>query len=228
MSDILTLSGWAQPADAVAATLAQPATSFDYSNYPNPEAAIDALKTYRAAPYVVGWSMGGELAIRAIAAGALQPEKLVLIAAPYQFVSGDGFAGGMDPITYRQFRDSYARDPARTKQRFHALIAKGDARGREVMAQLSHHPDVDNTARWLPWLERLGQGSLRDFDLSRLPPTLILHGTEDKIVPFAQGEMLARILPNAHLQRWEETGHAPHLHDRIRLHEAIARHLAPL
>ena len=226
MSDILTLSGWAQPADAVAVTLDRPAASLDYSDYASLDAAFDALKKFGPTPCVVGWSMGGELAIRAIAAGVLQPRRLVLIAAPYQFVSGDGFDGGMDPVTYRQFRDSYASDPARTKQRFHALIAKGDARAKEVMAQLAHHPDVDNTVRWLPWLERLGRGSLRDVDLSRLPPTLMLHGTADKIVPFAQGEMLARILPNVQLDRWDETGHAPHLHDRVRLNQAIAKHLA--
>ncbi len=220
MSDILTLSGWAQPADAVAQVIGD-ATSVDYSDYPSPAATFAELKNRSRPRLVVGWSMGGELAIRAILAGVLKPEKLILLAAPYQFVSGGSFNGGMDPVTYRQFRDSYARDPARTRQRFHALVAKGDARSREVMAQLTHHPQVDDTARWLPWLQQLGAGSLRDVDLAALPPTLIIHGTNDHIVPIAQGEMLAGRIPGAQLQRWEEAGHAPHLHDKLRLLQVI-------
>lgn len=217
---ILTLSGWAQPADALNQALGLDAATFDFSDYASPEASFSKLAGY-SPDHVIGWSTGGYLALRAIAAGVLKPQKLTLIAAPYQFVSDAQFKGGMDPATYQLFRESYAKDPARTKLRFHALTAKGDHKMREVMSQLGHHLDVDNTNRWLPWLDALAAGSLRDTDFSAAPPTTIIHGEADAVVPIAQGEALARQLPDARLIRWEGTGHAPHLHDKLRLLELL-------
>ena len=40
-------------------------------------------------------------------------------------------------------------------------------------------------------------------------PTLIIHGTEDAIVPFAGAEWLATQIPNNRFVRLEGTGHVP-------------------
>ena len=214
----LILSGWAQPADALA-HLAPAAMTFDYSDYANAEAAIEALRKLRPT-HIVGWSMGGQLALRAMAAGALMPKHLTLIAAPHRFVGEQG----MGAETFRLFRESYANDPARTKTRFHGLIAKGDLAFRQVMELLGHHPKVEEVARWLPWLDDLAAHELNTAALANLPPTLIIHGMNDQIVPHAQGAQLARLLPNAQLNSWAEVGHAPHVHDAARLRAEIAAH----
>jgi pimeloyl-[acyl-carrier protein] methyl ester esterase len=211
---ILTLSGWTLPGDALAQHLPG-ADHLDYSDYPTPEASFAALAAFRP-EHVIGWSMGGQLAIRAILAGVLKPKKLTLIAAPYQFVSGKGFSGGMDPITYQQFRASYASDAPRTMRRFAALMGKGDRKSAQVASELELHPQAANTERWLPWLDILGAYSLAGIDLSTLPPTRIIHGAGDAIAPIAQGEALAQAIPGAALERWDDAGHAPHLHDRLR------------
>lgn len=223
----LTLSGWTQPAGALAETLDLPGLhSLDYSDYATPEASFAALDAYRDAERVIGWSLGGQLALRAIAAGILRPAQLVLIATPYQFVSDTHFRGGMDPVTYRQFRENYATDTARTMGRFAALMGKGDAEGKRISATLVHHPEGHAVARWLPWLDQLGTDSMRHLDLTRMPPTLIVHGEGDAIAPVAQGEMLAAQIPHARLVRWEGTGHAPHLRDSMRLTEQIRHFIA--
>lgn len=214
---MLTLSGWAQPADALNAALGLDAATFDYSDYPSPEASFAGLKPFADSEHVIGWSTGGYLAVRAIAAGVLRPQKLTLIAAPYQFVSSDDFKHGMDPITYQQFYESYAKDPFRTRQRFHALTAKGDAESKRIASALTHHSDVDNISRWLPWLEALNGSSLRSVNMANIPATRIIHGANDHVVSFAQGQALHTALPNATLERWEETGHAPHLRDKERV-----------
>ena len=215
----LTLSGWAQLAEALA-QLASEADRYDYSQHANAEEAIAALAQFRGHSSVIGWSLGGQLALRAIAAGALAPKRLVLIAAPARFVGEQG----MGPETFALFRESYVKDPKRTKERFRALIVKDDSRNREVMNALKDHPDVENTARWLPWLDALEQFDVATLDLSDAPRTLIVHGMNDRIVPFAQGEMLADLLPHAVLQGMAEAGHAPHLHDVERLRREITAH----
>lgn len=220
MKSIL-LSGWAQPADALA-HLAPDAKLFDYSDYASANEAIEALSVQNPAQ-VIAWSLGGQLALRAIASGGLRLKHLTLIGAPMQFVS-DATLKGMDATTYQLFRDSYANDPIRTKARLHALIAKDDREMKRVMAMLSHHEKVDEVAHWLPWLEDLAAHRLDISALASAPPMLIIHGMNDAIVPFAQGEALAKALPNAELSAWAEVGHAPHMHDAGRLIAEIASH----
>lgn len=215
------LSGWTQPSDALA-HLEQGATLFDYSDYPDVDSAVAALRALNPAR-IIGWSLGGQLALRAIAIGALSPRHLTVIAAPLQFI-GDEKRKGMDPTTYQLFRESYAKDPVRTMARFHALLAKGDSAAKHVMVRLSHHSQAANTARWLPWLDALAAARLDVSTLASAPPTLIIHGMNDAIVPVAQSEALADALPEVTLAIWADAGHAPHVHDGPRLVAAIAAH----
>lgn len=218
----LILSGWTQPTNALA-TVEPDAATFDYSAYASPEDSFAALEKFKHTKNIVAWSMGGQLALRAIAAGVLSPKHLTLIATPYQFVSG-GEVKGMDPLTFTQFRENYARDPARTKARFHGLVAKGDRDFARVHGLLGHHPEVENTTRWLPWLDALGAHSFAGESFHHLPPTLIVHGKEDAIVPHAQAAHLHAALPKAQLNAWEGVAHAPHLHDAARLRAEIDAH----
>lgn len=218
----LTLSGWTQPVDALL-PIAPGAATFDFSEYPSVDDSFAGLQQFRDAAQVVAWSMGAQLALRAIAAGVLRPRHLTLIGAPYRFVSRAD-PEGMSEQTFSQFRDNYARDAARTKDRFHALVAKGDDDMRRVVAGLSHHPEVENTARFLPWLDDLGRFDAATLDLANLPPTLIIHGMNDHIVPHAQAVLLHQRLPAAQLSSWAGTAHAPHVKDAARIRAEMEAH----
>lgn len=218
----LLLSGWAQPADALRLLDAE-AHAFDYSAYIPGAETLGALEKWRDAESVIAWSTGGQLALSAIAAGVLAPKHLTLIGTPLQFVTG-GDIRGMDPLTFEQFRNNYASNPARTKTRFHALVAKGDHAASRILAALQHHEDVDNTARWLPWLTHLGNTRLDPQGLLKTPSTLVIHGEADAIVPATQAGLLGKLLPHAHVQLWPHVGHAPHVNDPARLQATIAAH----
>lgn len=217
----LTLSGWTQPTDAVAQALAPDANIFDYSEYATPEASFAGLEAFKNVENIIAWSLGGQLAVRAIAAGVLRPKHLTVIAPPYQFVQA---GAGMDTTTFTLFRENYASDPARTKQRFHALVAKGDRDMRRILPLLGHHHAVEDTARWLPWLDDLGATSLDKLNLSALPRTLLVQGVNDAIVPAAQAERFANHAPQITVERWDDVSHAPHMHDAARLTASIVNH----
>ncbi|RIX51218.1 alpha/beta hydrolase [Paenibacillus nanensis] len=55
-------------------------------------------------------------------------------------------------------------------------------------------------------------------------PALIIHGTEDPIIPFAHGEALARVIPQASLLTLEGTGHELHPEDWDAIVDAVIRH----
>jgi pimeloyl-[acyl-carrier protein] methyl ester esterase len=222
MSEFLTLSGWTQPADAIARALLPQAATFDYSDYTTVDAAIEALGAQHGhTRHVVAWSMGGQLLMRAIPAGALTPSHVTLIAPPFEFVHA---MHGMDTFTFTQFHTNYMKDAARSKMRFHGLIAKGDRHHKRIMADLAHHHEVENTARWLPWLEDLGRTGLHHFTWTAIPKTQLIHGANDVIVPVAQAQLYAQKFPEIQVEIWEDCGHAPHLHAPEILRARILEH----
>ena len=220
----LLLSGWAQPSNALQ-MLDPQALHFDYSDYPPGAEVMQKLTEFEDVECIVAWSLGGQLALNAIAESVLKPKHLTLVASQYQFVS-DEHVKGMDPLTFEQFRSNYIANPARTKTRFHALVAKGDSKASEIMKKLEHHAEVENTGRWLPWLDYLMTSPASGQSLKNTLKTLIVHGMEDAIVPCAQAQLLADQMPNARINIWQNVGHAPFLHDPERLRAEIAEHRA--
>ena len=54
----------------------------------------------------------------------------------------------------------------------------------------------------------MGQSAHRGSRLSDIQiPTLVIHGTEDAILPYDHGEALAEGIPNAELMTLEGVGH---------------------
>lgn len=224
MSEILTLSGWTQAPDVIAKLLPVDVHVFDYSEHAPDDSALDAMAKFAHVPHVIAWSMGAQLALKAAARGIIAPQKMTLIAPPYQFVQDEDIVKAMDAVTFNRFREQYVNDTERLKSRFHALVAKNDTNTMDVMAQLAHHVRIDDTGRWLPWLDALGRESLKDEMLSTLPETLVIHGAGDVIVPVEQSAMLAARAPQITRQIWQGAGHAPHLHDSERFLQAIRDH----
>ena len=102
-------------------------------------------------------------------------------------------------------------------------------------AYAAEHPDDV-----LAHLERLGAhratpggavqhlaASLVHDTVSRLPylqvPTLVLHGGLDRMVPVANGRLLAARVPRARLEVVAESGHLPQLEQPERVRELLTR-----
>jgi pimeloyl-ACP methyl ester carboxylesterase len=77
-----------------------------------------------------------------------------------------------------------------------------------------NHARLAGGDRWLGRLAEIRQ------------PALVIHGTEDPVLPYAHGLALARELPHARLVTLEGTGHELHADDWDRIVEEIARHTA--
>jgi pimeloyl-ACP methyl ester carboxylesterase len=217
---ILTLSGWTQPPDALL-SIAPNAEAFDYIEH-SPESLHQHRESY---DLVIGWSLGGVLARQMLISGAISADAFVSIAAPYQFVRDAHCHDAMPPDTFAQFYANFEMDSARTAKRFSGLLAKGDVRAKAIVAEMSHHPRLHETAHWLRWLGFLDDYSARHHDYSSLPKTLIIHGAQDAIIPVAQAPKLAEKL-GAQLHMLPDAGHAPHLHDAPEVQRAIKAFVA--
>ncbi len=205
----VTLSGWGQPHDALKEA-AEGATHLDYAHAANVDEVFRMLAAQEP-ERVIGWSLGGQLAVRAIAAGAIAPKELVLIATPFQFKGS------------AEFEQNFAKNPARTLLKAWSLIHYEDTRSVYIADTLrAFDKDAVLKKDWLRWLRILMDFSCEGLDFSRFPKTILLHGDKDKVVDVAQSGLFLKQILHAKRMIWEGCGHAPHFHDATKLRTQIA------
>lgn len=163
---------------------------------------------------VVGWSLGGMVALELARMRPAALGGLVLIATTPRFVAGDGWRHGIDPGVMEEFASAVARDYSQAVQDFLALQVLGavDPRAtlRSLRTQVEGRPAPD------PRALATGLDILRHADLRQALPgialaTLVIAGDRDRLTPPAASESLAAALPRARLCRIAGAGHAPFL-----------------
>jgi len=162
----------------------------------------------------LGWSLGGFVALDAALRHPARVAALVLVGATAKFVQAPDWPAAMPSGVFAGFADSLAQDYRGTLQRFLSLQAGTDEAGRMLIKRLRR----ELFAHGEPGPEALtaGLSILAHSDLRmRLPeiqvPTLVVHGTHDRLVPPAAGEFLARSIRGARLVSMAGLGHAPFL-----------------
>lgn len=226
---IACLSGWGQPYDALASLVPESAsyiTHIDYARHDSANAAIVHIaEKARGSDMVVGWSLGGQMALRAIATGLLKPERLVLIATPFQFVKSPTLPLGMPTDLFEKFKNNYAKNPQNTLKKAWGLIAKDDTRAETIEKHLAAQDKEEVLAKnWGNWLHILENHTCKNLYTEQTPPTLLIHGDRDLVVYHEQSEAMIGILPNARLETIAGCGHAPHWHDPERIKALILAH----
>ena len=169
----------------------------------------------RCAPrrcHVVGWSLGGEVALAWALRAPRQVRRLALIAATPCFASRPGWPCATTPAVLLEFGKLLAADRAGTLARFIGVQARGDARARRVAGELQQ----SSAGSAADGVLEAGLRVLLDADLRRdlrrvRQPALVLHGARDRIVPLAAGRGLAAALPDARFRLLRSCAHAPFL-----------------
>jgi pimeloyl-[acyl-carrier protein] methyl ester esterase len=175
----------------------------------------------RAAPrrcHVVGWSLGGEVALAWAQRAPRQIRRLALIATTPCFTRKPGWPCATAPTVLREFRRSLAADRPGLLARFTATQAKGDSRAHRFIGALKELSERDTPGSVL----EAGLAVLADADLRGelhevRQPTLVLHGARDRIVPAAAGRRLAAALPDGRFSLQRSCAHAPFLSQPARI-----------
>jgi pimeloyl-[acyl-carrier protein] methyl ester esterase len=161
---------------------------------------------------LVGWSLGGMLALHIAHRYPEKVAKLVLIGTTPRFVQSDNWLPALPAGTLTDFQRNFDADPAATQRRFVALQSLGDAARRNVSGNLTaaltptdgiHQPALATGLRFL------ADTDLRGLVPAIAQPVRLLHGGEDKLMPVAAAEWLADTLPNARISVFGNAGHAP-------------------
>ena len=173
-------------------------------------AADDLVVRLQPRTYLVGWSLGAQMALAIAARAPEKVSKLVLIAGTVSFVQRDGWPHAMPPEMLAEFAANVATDIEAILPRFVGGFNRGDARAKEVTRILLDLADPLPPAATLA----TGLGWLRDVDLRPLAPlveapTLLVHGANDPLMPLAAAEALAALIPGARLAIFADCAHAP-------------------
>ena len=163
---------------------------------------------------VVGWSLGGLVALRWAQHHPQQVRKLALLGSTPCFGQRSDWPCGSPDEVQQAFALHVAEAPERALQRFADLAAEGEHDPRSVRRALRAHlaeRPIPHTEALLAGLRFLAETDMR-ASLQKRPvtqPTLLLHGEGDTITAFAASAWLADNLPQARLHALPQCGHAP-------------------
>lgn len=191
-------------------------------------AVLDAVGAARA--HVVGISMGGMIAQLVALDHPARVDRLVLIATHF----GGADLAPMHPDARRLFDpaafQAVGRDPAKMmRATLEVITAPGFvARHPEAVDELVEHARQAPThpAAFMAQLQALlasdRSGRVRDL----AAPTLVIHGTEDKLITPENGRRLAARIPGARLELFDGCGHMPMYEQPARLAATVLDFLA--
>lgn len=162
----------------------------------------------------LGWSLGGQVALRAALDHPQRVRGAVLVASSPRFVRDEQWPHGVSPTLFGDFGDALQRDFRGTLEGFLALEALGSesaqAELRELRAQAFARGEPAPRAL-LEGLALLDAFDVR-HELPRLEvPTLWLAGRRDRLVPLGAMPAAAALAPNARSVVIAGAGHAPFL-----------------
>ena len=160
------------------------------------------------ATVLVGWSLGGMLALEAAARG-FRPRALVLVATCASFCLRGDYPHGWPTAVVRALRQQVGREPVRVVRDFwQQLLAAGEASCRERLQDLA--PGEQDPAWLAAGLDYLRRTDLRPLlDHVAAANLLIIHGEADAIMPVAHAYYLQERLPAARLVVLPGAGHVP-------------------
>ena len=189
---------------------------------------LDALKIDRA--HIVGASMGGMIG-QLIAAD--HADRVISLTPIMSSTNGPGLPGASDEV--RKVLMQTARAKTRTPDEalelglaFSALIASEEGRNRRKerreMMKLAQERAFYPAGPKRQMAAIIDSGNLRPVAQRIKTPTLVVHGADDPLIPFACGQDIAANIDGARFELVEGMGHDLPPSKLPKLVELIASH----
>jgi pimeloyl-[acyl-carrier protein] methyl ester esterase len=230
---IVFLTGWGQKFDSLETIFSESffdpffVSSFDYFAFDNVEKLFAEIAAQKLNPEIlVGWSLGGQIAIRLIEKRILNPKLLILIAPPFQMLKDSRVHAGMSQNSFDEFYRNFVKAPTQTLKQFSILTAMNDRSAKEIAKTLDINDK--NFAQLKFWLEELSRFSCFDVDFSNMPRTLFFQGAGDMIVHASQAEYFKERIKNFRLEIFHNCGHAPHLSDVSKFRDLVVEEISKI
>jgi pimeloyl-[acyl-carrier protein] methyl ester esterase len=163
---------------------------------------------------LIGWSLGGQLALRIAARAPQRVSRLVLIASTPRFVAGEDWPHGIHSAVLQRFASGLGADSVRVVDEFLELQVRGSSAAAATLQRL--RAALEQRGRATPaalagGLDQLAGEDLRDLARTLALPVLLVSGQHDRVAPAGATRALAGLLPDVRLLELPRAGHAPFL-----------------
>ena len=155
---------------------------------------------------LLGWSLGAIISLDAAGRWPGRISSLVLASGTARMTAEADWPGA-DPRALRAMRSRLPRNPVKVLGDFAQLCIEPQ---RDAAFVRAFEKDAEScpTVGLTEGLAHLATTDLRST-LDRVEiPTLLLHGSDDRVIPAAASSRLAELMPNAELQSFVGLGHA--------------------
>jgi pimeloyl-[acyl-carrier protein] methyl ester esterase len=176
-------------------------------------AALEATFAAETSPLdLVGWSLGGQIALAWALANPQRVARLALVATTPRFVEGDGWVPALSHETLKRFGDELTVAWKATVLRFLTLQLRGSEHAHATLAALRGELFGEPSRRSLSEaLAALATTDLR-ADVGRvIHPAVVIGGDRDTLVPAAACEWLASAMRIGRYAPIAGAAHAPFL-----------------
>lgn len=164
--------------------------------------------------HLLGWSLGGQVALELARCHANRVGRLVLVATTPCFLQRDNWPHAVAPAVLADFGARLSSNYAATIRRFLALQVLNQPNLRDTMAKLQRAVSTRGGAdpgALAAGLAILASADLRAHLQNILQPCLVLQGDHDALTPEPAGRWVASRLPQAHYVMMAHAAHAPFL-----------------
>ena len=163
---------------------------------------------------LLGWSLGGQIALDLAAAMPGSVERLVLVATTPRFAASPDWPHGMPVTALERMATQLKTNYKRTVSDFIELQVRGSTSAEKVLADL--HASLFQHGEAHPKALVAGLATLESSDLRPMlslvrAPTLVVAGQYDRVTLPAASRALAEALPDARYIEIRRAAHAPFL-----------------
>jgi pimeloyl-[acyl-carrier protein] methyl ester esterase len=178
-------------------------------------AAADALAaSVPAGSALLGWSLGGTLALAAAARHPGHIGRVITVGSTASFIQREEWPHAERREDLASFTAAIETDAQAMLPRFVGNFNRGDRQAktltRRILQEIGTLPPLATLEAGLHWLA--------NFDIRPLLPTircpvLLMVGASDPLVPLAAAEAMTAALPDARLTVMADCAHSPFLSD---------------
>ncbi len=178
---------------------------------------------------VLGWSLGGMIAMKLAARLSDKVDRSILVSTTPKFVKDGTFDTAIEKTAYQNMLRILKRSPEKTLEYFRSILFSEKekiTKNLESLQKLASNTRPQMLSTLVSSLESLGRADFRSVLPMIKQKTLIIHGNMDKICFFGAGEYLSKHIKNSKFMAIDNAGHMPFLTQKKEVTKAIQEFIA--